>query len=177
MTKKDLQEHWLYVITKNANGDQRDQYYVFYDEDIYEYRLLDLEFNHQTMDIVEAINHYDSNIWVLDAKLIDEFWDEENSGHIYIVYAVILTEISEVKTATKTELKKSLIIPVSWIIQLNSTYLQILINLNNNFWKLLMSWTSIFSSIFFNVARAFSLWAIVIMISMPIFIFSIKKAF
>lgn len=104
MTKKDPQERWLYAITKNANGDQNNQYYVFYDDDIYEYRLLDTELTNQNIDMPKLLEQYD-DIQVLEAEIIDEFEDEKNQGYIYIIYAAITTEIPEAKTVSAMELK------------------------------------------------------------------------
>lgn len=104
MKKRAPQERWLYAITKNANGGQNIQYYVFYDDDIYEDRLLDIDLTDQNMDLSESLEQYD-NIRVLEAEIIDEFEDDESSSYIYIVYATIITEIPDARTVSAGELK------------------------------------------------------------------------
>lgn len=103
--EQGLQEGWLYAITENANGSQNGQYYVFYDNDIYEDRLLDIELPNPNMDISEILAQYD-NIRVLETKIIDKFKDDEDQSYIYIVYATITTKMPDTKTVSTTELKK-----------------------------------------------------------------------
>lgn len=105
LQEQGLQERWLYAITENANGSQNDQYYVFYDNDIYEDRLLDIELPNPNMDISEILAQYD-NIRVLETKIIDKFKDDEDQSYIYIVYATITTKMPDAKTVSTTELKK-----------------------------------------------------------------------
>lgn len=103
--KRSPQERWLYAITKNANEGQSNLYYVFYDDDIYENRLLDIELPSPNINMSELLEQYD-DIQVLETKIIDKFKDDESQSYVYIVYAAITTEIPEAKTVSMTELKK-----------------------------------------------------------------------
>jgi len=103
--KRSPQERWLYAITKNANEGQSNLYYVFYDDNIYEDRLLDIELPSPNINMPELLEQYD-DIRVLETKIIDKFKDEEDQSYIYIVYATITAEIPDAKTVSTTELKK-----------------------------------------------------------------------
>lgn len=93
-------ERWVYIIAKETDGEL---YYVVYDDDIYENRLIDFELTAPDMDIVTGLER--RNMKVISNEVVDEFWDEDDPGIMRISFATVIPQDTSYLKVSGQELK------------------------------------------------------------------------